>query len=768
MRLWIIVCCAGIGAVTLLTVLPEPVWLLPLVVCFTASLKYKPLKLFGALSFGCIWGVIYGWVGLSQILPYQYQNIDLRVQGEVVDLPFVSNTGGRRARQRFIFKVNSLQTPDGESVEKNVKKIRVSWYQIDKLVKPGEHWQLTVRLKRPKGMANPGAFDYETYLFRQGIGATGYVRKDGDNMMLAGPGWSGLVHQLRYRIIQQLSLLEAHYHYPQVLQALIVGDRSAMDEELWQRVTRTGTNHLFVISGLHVGLIALFFYSIVMVISRWFLLGAPRIASQQLASLAALAGSTFYSALAGFSLPTQRALIMLLVMMMGKICKRQIDVVDSFLLALFAVLIWDPLAVRAIGFWLSFGAVAVLIAGFKGYTGAPGYWWRWGRPQWLVFLVFIPALLFFFGQFSLVSPLANSFAIPLVGLLAVPLCLAGGALLFIANGLGSNVLVLADQIIWLTFKGLAFLEQWSFALIEISPSPLSLIVGTIGVLLLILPRGLPGRCLAVLMIIPLFFEHQTGLDKGSYNLTVFDVGQGLSVMVETAQHRLIYDVGPSYSKKFNTATAVLLPYIKKNNIEYVDRILLSHSDNDHAGAFTALTANLAYGDLTSGSEPPVSSLERAFPCSSGYRWSWDGVNFQLMQATEDAWRNENNRSCVLKVDNGSFVTLLTGDIEKEAEQSLITQFSNQLKADLLIAPHHGSRTSSSPDFIKRVMPQTVVFTAGYLNRFGHPKPDVVDRYRSLGAETINTVDSGAASFVIENQGLTEQRFFREQQRGYWY
>ncbi len=773
MRSWIISCCIGISVVTLFPKLPELGWplvliLLPLTFCVVVSLKYKPLKLFGALSFGLIWGVIYGCLGLHQIIPHQYENIDLIVEGEVVGLPDVSVITNNRARQRFLMNVRSLRDSDGAVIDQQIKKIRLNWYQTDQPVKPGEYWRLTIRLKRPHGLANPGSFDYETYLFRQGIGATGYVRADSQNRLLSEPGWNSLADRSRYVLAQRLAQSGAQTSYPEVLRALLIGDRSEMDGDLWRTVTRTGTNHLFVISGLHVGFISLCFYSIIIFTSRFILLGAPRVAAQQIASVAALLGSTGYCALAGFSLPTQRALIMLAIMLMGRVFKRHTDIYDSFLAALLFVMLWDPLAVRSVGFWLSFGAVAALILGFKGYTGTPGFWWRWGRPQWLVFLVFIPGLLFFFGQFSLISPLANSFAIPLVGMTVVPLCLSGGLLLLLSEDLSAKLLFLADQIVALVFKGLAILEQWPFALLEFNPEPLSLAIALVGMILLALPKGLPGRGLAILMLLPLVTKQDDLNENGTYELTVFDVGQGLSVLVETARHRLIYDVGPRYSESFNAADAVLLPYFQRTDIRYLDRIVLSHSDNDHAGALADLAAQVEFGDIVAGSEPPALFYEQVTGCSSGRRWDWDGIEFMLMQATPDVWNNENNRSCVLRVDNGTFATLLAGDIEQQAENSLINQFSEQLKANLLIAPHHGSRTSSSDPFIHKVRPDQVVFAAGYRNRFGHPKPDIVERYRSLGAITLSTVDTGAISLTAQQQGVVTYRLYRNERWGYWY
>ena len=760
---WMIACCFGVGAVSFFPVIPSLLWLLPLAALGLIAIKYKLLKFVGALSFGVIWGILSGWVGLQHQLPESLENIDLNVVGQVVGLPATSER-----RQRFDLKIKTIGLAVGDNFLAAPKRIRINWYQTETLVLPGEIWQFTVRLRRPHGFANPGIFDYETWLFQQGIDATGYVREGEQNLQLKQAGLARLLDQIRFSLYQKLNQLPAGYQYKDVLIALLMGERSDLGGDLWQIFTRTGTNHLFVISGLHIGFVALCCYLLVMQIGRWIPLGAPVIALQQVASVAAILASVGYSALAGFALPTQRALIMLTLLMSGKILKRDINIVTSFVIALLCVLLLDPLAPRTVGFWLSFGAVGALLLGFAGYTSHQGFWWRWGRPQWLVFIAFIPLLLFFFKQFSVISPLANLVAIPLLGLLVVPLCLLAGLLLLVDESLAAGVLWVADRAIWGLITGLEFVAETPFAVVQLSPSVAAVVVASCGAIVLLGPRGLPGRWLALFCFIPLFI-YQPPLKVGDYRVSFFDAGQGSSVLVETSEHRLLYDVGPAYDDKFNAATSVLLPYFQHRGIGRLDRILISHSDNDHAGSLPYLLDHIDYGDIVSGSVLKQYTKLPIDACQSGESWQWDGVSFQLMQASPEYWTSENNRSCVLKIDNGNFAVLLTGDIEREAEQSLLEQFGDGLKADFMLAPHHGSRTSSSLTFIQQAAPSWVIFTIGYKNRFGHPKPDIVERYRLAQIKTLDTISSGLIKVTVAAEHspvLIES--FRQSQMGYWY
>lgn len=758
---WILACVFGVGAVSLFPQLPSLTWLLPLLPVALAAGKYKPLRFWGGLCFGVIWAVFYGWSGVSRQLPERYENIDLDLVGRIVGLPATGNL-----RQRFTVEVIRLGLPQDEQINPPPHKIKLNWYDLQQPVQPGETWQLRVRLKRPHGFANPDLFDYETWLFRQGIGATGYVRNGEVNRRLREAAQSLPVERLRYRIYTQLKQRQ-ELSYAPVLTALTIGERRGIGRELWQLFTATGTNHLFVISGLHVGFVALCWYSLIIGMGRWLPLGAPVVAVQQPAAFGAILAAALYSLLAGFGLPTQRALVMLALLLMGRILKRQLSLSFCLAVALLFVMLLDPLAMRAAGLWLSFGAVGALLLGFSGYTSGRGIWWKWGRPQWLVFVALGPLLLCLFGQFSLLSPLANVLAIPLIGLVVVPLCLAAGVLLWLCPPLADRLLGAADWLIGLLIQWLRLLSELPLSVIHLDPGFGALVCAGLGALLWLLPAGLPGRWLALICFLPLLAPSHS-LPPGAFRALIFDVGQGLAVLVETRHHRLIYDVGASFGDQFNAADTVLLPYLRRRRIEYLDKILISHGDNDHAGALPYLLSALEDTEIISGASFAQNYPAPTEACASGRSWQWDGVTFLLMQAEPGYWNNENNRSCVLKVANGESSLLLTGDIEREAERSLIAQFAGQLRSDVMVAPHHGSRTSSSWAFLHRVRPSRVVFTNGYKNRFGHPKQEVVQRYRQLGALIMTSAEHGAVSLLAVPGSELQLQPFRPRRIGYWY
>ncbi len=752
MRLWMIAGCIGIVLASFSPKLPGLFWLLPLFIFFIFSCKYRLFRLSGALCLGLLWGFTYGIIAVQQRLPAELEGVDISIRGQVAGLISVSERA-----QRFDFRVI-----DSSASLAGVKKIRLSWYQTKKIVRPEKIYNLTVRLKRPHGFANPGGFNYETWLFQRGVGATGYIRavnplKEGQ----AGSDWNfkSQIDAFRSSLARQLGDHEPGYANSGIITALLIGIKDGISPKLWQLFTKTGTNHLFVISGLHVGFVALCAGWFALMLSRVLLLGPPAIAAQQIAASSALLASFIYCALAGFSLPTQRAMIMLAVMLAGKLFKRQTDAWTGYCVALFLVLLLDPLAAQTAGFWLSFGAVAVLLYGYSGYCNNQGAWWRWGRPQWIIFIGFIPALLGFFFQFSLVSPLVNLLAIPLVGFLIVPLCLLGGLLMIFSEAWASPFFWGADLAISGLIWGMESVAQWPGALWQVRVDHLKLILMLAGVLLLLAPRGLPLRWLGFIPLCSALLPGNNGLKMGEYRAAILDVGQGLAVVLETANRTLVYDVGAKYTDRFNAVDAVLLPYLRFRSVDRLDLVLISHSDNDHAGALPYLLEAMAVNQIVSGSELGIENRP-VTGCAGGETWRWDGVEFKLMQAPKTAWNNENNRSCILRVTNGYTSLLLSGDVEVAAERALLSQQGQALQSDILLAPHHGSNTSSSPEFIDRVRPDTVIYSVGYRNRFKHPREKVVRRYRARGVRELDSASSGAimiTAVVDDPPEIEEQR-----------
>ena len=766
MKKWILCCWAGIFSVGFSPKLPDIYAVIPLVCIFILSLKFRAIRLLGAFAIGLVWALIYGWSASNTQLHSEDEGQTLRVQGYVTGMPKQYSH-----YQRFDFIVEHSHKEGGEQLTRDLKKIRINWYQIKHSVTPGEYWQFEVRLKKPHGYANPGGFDYETWLFRNGIGATGYVRSGelDESPQASLPTIQQLLAVWRYRILQKLKDSLAGLPHGALLLALTMGEKADIPSDRWQLFSKTGTTHLFVISGLHVGFVAGCAYAVGLLLGRLLLTGSPGWTVQQTAACLAILGSIFYALLAGFSLPTQRALIMIIMMLSGRLLKKEVQVWNGFCLALLLVFVIDPLAAESKGFWLSFLAVAALIYSFHGRTLVSGLAWRWLRPQWIVFIALGPVLLISFQQLSVVSPLANSLAVPVVGLLLVPLCLLALLLLFVVPSLGASLYSLLNNILDYLIKLLIILEKQTYSSVSFSPDGLSIMLAVIGTLILLSPKGLPARWLGLCCFLPSLMPANKGLEMGQYSLTILDVGQGLSVVVNTKNHNLIYDVGAQYSEAFNMADAVILPFLKTTGITRVDKVVISHSDNDHAGALLPLLEKLPVDKIISGTpmnfqvKPPVEL------CQSGFSWEWDAVQFKLMQAVSTAWSNENNQSCVLSIRSGQQAVLLTGDIEKEAETALMGQFPNNLQSNVLVVPHHGSLTSSSEDFITTVLPDYAVFTTGYKNRFGHPHEQVVERFQTLGVPVMNTVSSGAITFTFNGgKDGPEVNEFRHTLKRYWY
>lgn len=772
MKANMIIACAAIVGIGFLPDLPPFVVLIITLLVAVAALLVRRFRLLLPLCLGVFWGAAYGYLTISQQLPAELEGVDLWVEGEISGLPRRTDLS-----QRFEFDIKHIALPDGRKKRVNLGRVRINWYQTFRSVKPGERWRLQLRLKRAHGFANPGGFDYEGWLFRQAIGATGYVRRHEHNQRLATAGSGQLLDQWRYGLLQRLRAQLQDNPNKGLLLALLMGERTDISAQQWQLLSTTGTNHLFVISGLHVGFVALCAYFVFFHLSRLLLLGPPRIAAQQLGAAGALLSSCFYAAMAGFSLPTQRALIMLLVMLLGRICRRRINVWHSFTLALLLVLLWDPLAAHAAGFWLSFGAVGSLLYAFSQRTVDKGFWWRWVRPQWVVFVAFFPVLLFFFQQVSLVSPAANLLAIPFVGFIVVPLCLLVVLLELLTSVLPLQwlasctglMLQLASSSFELIFDYLKLLAALPWAKWGHALSLWFLLPALAGVLLLLAPRGLPARWLGVVCLVPLLVGGRSGPQQGQFEVTVLDVGQGLAVLVRTAEHQLLYDVGAQFSPNFDAANAVVLPYLRQQGIAALDRVVISHGDNDHAGALPMLIDGVAVAEVVFGSASIATGKVSQQACEDGQAWQWDKVSFKLMQADASTWHNENNRSCVLKVSSDAFSVLLTGDIEVEAETALLGQYGSQLKADVLLAPHHGSRSSSSQTFVDRVAPEWVIFSSGYRNRFGHPHEKVVARYSRRNIAMLNTQQQGAIRvYFHQDEARPVIEKYRETFKRYWF
>jgi competence protein ComEC len=489
--------------------------------------------------------------------------------------------------------------------------------------------------------------------------------------------------------------------------------------------------------------------------------------------------------LAGFSVPTQRALVMVAVVMLAVLLQRRTRTRSLLAVALLMVLIIDPMAVLAPGFWLSFAAVAIILYGMMGRlggdTGWRKWWWRWGRVQWLVTVGLFPVLILLFQKASLVSPLANLIAVPWVSLVTVPLTLSGTVFLSLVPFVGESLLELAlwsADVLWWMLQALSDLSyaQWMQAV----PGNWALVCAVVGLAWLLAPGGIPNRWVGVIWVLPIAFSGPGAIADGEARFALLDVGQGLAAVVQTQNHVLVFDTGPRYSSGFNTGGAVIAPYLRSKGVGRIDTLVVSHGDNDHIGGAAELAAQIPVERVISSVPEKVDSLNteplEAESCLAGERWSWDGVQFEVLNPSPNKpkspkkGRMGNNRSCVLRVQAGNDSVLLTGDIERGTERELINRLGENLASDILVVPHHGSKTSSTAAFIDAVSPKVALFPVGYRNRYGFPKVPVVRRYKTKLAQLFDSASHGAIEIRLGGVNDTEFSIqtWRQKNARYWH
>src|SRR5512134_317372 len=645
----------------------------------------------GCLALGFSWAAWYAQLRLADALPAEWEGRDIALVGVVATLPQAHERGAR-----FEFDVERVLTPGAQVPE----RIVLSWWGSPALegepagypeLGAGERWQLTVRLKRPRGTANPHGFDFEAWLLERNLRATGYVRSKAGSSRLAP-----MVHRPAYwieRVRQQVrariqaALPEAPY--AGVIAALAIGDQRAIPPEQWQTFTRTGVNHLMSISGLHVTMVSGLVLALVGGVWRRIPRLTLALPALKAAALAGLAAGLLYTLLAGFAVPAQRTVYMLAVVAIAL----WLGVIESVSVvlcaALLAVVLIDPWAVLAPGFWLSFGAVAVILYVTTGRIGREHWLATWGRVQVAVTLALIPPLLALFQQVSVVSPTANTAAIPVVSLVVAPLALIGVALPF----------DLVLQSAHLVMSGCMALIEWLSALPDAvwqqrAPPSWTVVVAIAALALLLAPRGLPARWLGVVGLVPLFTVAPGALRAGDVEVVVLDVGQGVSALVRTERHALLYDTGPQFGSGADSGTRTIVPYLRAAGVRRLDGLIVSHDDDDHwGGAASVLQALPVEWLLTSlpDLDPLVVQAGPGLRCAAGQSWEWDGVRFDVLHPTRESYGDpavrDNDRSCVLAVVAPGGRILLPADIERRSEEALLREARGQLRADVLLAPH---------------------------------------------------------------------------------
>lgn len=738
--------------------------------------KFSFLRFVTTISLCILLGLSYAtWraqIRLADALPRAMEGQDLEVVGVIDDLPNHFEHGLR-------FSMNVLLAPKGVP-----HRILLSWYDdsYDKTqvprpeIKAGETWRLTVRLKRAHGNLNPHGFDYEGYLLERGIRASGYIRHTPNNSRVSSASGLNHIQAWREHIRENFYRVLGDAPYAGVIVALVVGDQSAIPQEQWDVFRATGVTHLMSISGLHVTLVGALVGAFIGGIWRRLPHCVLRLPAQKIAIASGATAAACYTALAGFGVPAQRTLYMLLVVALAIWSSRIVTIRMILAWALFVVVLVDPWASLSAGFWLSFGAVAVLLYVANGRLrrsrglSLKQKLYAWIQTQWAVTLAALPILLVLFQQFSLISPLANVFAIPLVSMLVTPL-----ALIYVVIPWDA-FLHLAHTLTTYMMQALNYLATLPYAVWQQAAPPLWLaIIALVGAIYTLLPRGIPGRFCALIPMMPLLFWQPPRPTIGHAKLVLLDVGQGLSAHIQTHSHDLLFDAGPRYSAESDSGERIIVPYLRAEGVRRLNAFVISHQDEDHAGGaqsvIDALPVVWLISSLPTGHSllQPVKHTQYA-PCQAGQHWEWDGVQFEILYPQADLYQNRpsktNDMSCVLQVRTTQHSVLLTADIEAGGENELVSSMPKKLTSDLLIVPHHGSKTSSGLDFLHAVSAHEAWIPVGYHNRYRHPHPKVLERYSDLNLPIRRTDQAGALSIDLGNKTLLTHSERHERAR-YW-
>jgi competence protein ComEC len=729
----------------------------------------------------------------AQAMDHRLEGIDIRITGVIAAMPQRDESG-----IRFRLNVESAQVlQDGKAVTVSLPpRIQLAWYRsLPRLsedvavvpfaelqagsgdIKAGERWQMVARLKAPHGNLNPHGFDYELWLWEQGVGATGYVRATprdaarGDGPFMIGKTWQHPMEAARQHVRDAIFERVTQPQLAGVIAALAVGDQAAIDRADWDVYRATGVAHLMSISGLH---ITMFAWGAAFLIgngwrrSQRLMLILP---AQHAAMMGGVAFALAYALFAGWGVPAQRTVWMLGAVVLLKMSGRSWPWPIIWLAVLALIAAVDPWALLSAGFWLSFVAVGVLFASGSAGQRQDGELSRSGRmalggirvlrEQWMITIALAPLSLLLFNQVSLIGLVANVVAIPWVTLVVTPLALAGALIGPLWDIAGLNVRALS----WL----LSGMAEWPFATVSVASQSAGVWASAVlGAILLVLHLPWAVRAAGLVMILPMLLISPQRPAQGEFNLLAADIGQGNAILVQTAQHGLLYDAGPRFSRESDAGQRTLIPLLRALG-EKLDVLMVSHRDADHIGGAAAVLKMQPQARLISSieAEHELQQVRTVQRCLAGQRWQWDGVDFEILHpqpSDYEATLKPNAVSCVLRISNGRQTVLLTGDLEAAQEQRLLAQSVN-LKADVMLVPHHGSKTSSTPEFLDAVQPKIALVQAGYRNRFQHPVPEVMQRYSERGIQIITSPLCGAARWhssqpeSVDCQRSTHKRYW---------
>lgn len=759
-------------------------------------------------------GTVYAmWVGhgyLAQQLSLELSQKEFRVNGKVVGLP-----SHDEQKVRFLIDVHHVETLDQSSPSDHdfPSKLQISWYDYKRantqtMPRPGEYWQMDVRLKTPRGFVNKEGFDYQAWLIRRGIGATGYVLRSTVPQKIARATANDpytVISRARYSLREWVMSVTNSSVAP-VLVALLIGDSSGLTPDIWEPMRQSGTSHLIAISGLHVGFVSLFGVWIGNLLGRVIQLRIHAIPACVVGWSSGLLCALIYSALAGFNIPTVRTLIMLGLFYGACLLRLHLSIWTIYVTALAIVCVIDPLAAFDMGFWLSFGAVAILLVVFAGHYGPPSignqvsrFQWRqllrdFVRSQWVMLIGLALPLSVLVGSISLIAPLANAIAIPVVTFVVVPSLLISAALAYLAPVVAAWLVHFADAVMTLLVDGLVVVLALSGyvanPVFSLPKGFLPLATITVAMWLLpkaLVPRGLAALCVGITTMLVIWGRAST---VSPLVVDILDVGQGTAVIVSTPNHHLVYDVGPRFTEEFDAGGAVAAPALFSRGIANIDRLILSHKDNDHTGGLQGFLQKVGVKDVHAGDVEGVSGLMNAltvYPrrlyagispqdlrrhsisdCHTEAPWIWDGVEFSYVSSAPNVQRASNDKSCVLLIKYGDSQVLLTGDMTKTVEQELLARNLVPSNITLLLAGHHGSNTSSGYSWVTITNPQYVVYSAAFQSRYGHPHPSVVKRFEQAGSQAYHTATHGQIRFTWDYQGSLTIEPQRQSKKRYWY
>ena len=738
--------------------LPEPprpcvlVWLAGTTVLLRWPRPRAPLWLAVACA-GFVLAGVRAEVALSRQLPPEMEAQVATVRGTVVELP-----AHEPRRTRFTFVVDDAE---GQPAALRSQRLRLSWYDDYDAppfppnapryrVAAGSRWRFEVKLRAPRGLRDPGAADVEKQLLIDRVVATGHIRDDANARRIAPPrGLDAWRERMSARIAVAVPGEGARF-----VRALALGDTRGLDDTDWARLRAAGLTHLIAISGFHVGLVA--GAAAWLVRGLWWLWPAlgRRWPRPQAMPLAAMLGALGYAALAGFALPTVRTVLMIAVVAAGRLSRRGTRPVDSLALAAIAVLLFDPLSALSAGFWLSFGGVAWLLWCLPRGEGRPLR--EFFAAQGVATLGLLPLGVALFGQASFAAPLANPLAIPWWSLVVVPLSLLGTALDAVHAGWGVPLWRLAAACFEPSWRFFGWLTDGPLSLWWLpEPAWFAAPLALLAAFWMLLPRGVPGRALALLLWLPLLWPDRRLPRAGEAEVVVLDVGQGLSVLVRTRGHALLFDMGPAQPDGFDAGERAVSPALHALGVPALDAAVVSHGDNDHAGGFGAVAAEFAVDRRFA---PPDSGLDaeidRLRDCRAGEGWTWDGVRFRFLHPPRYFPYLRNESSCVLRIETAHGAALLTGDIGQVIERDLLRLDADAVRAEVVVVAHHGSASSSDPGFVAATGARFAALSAGDGNRFRHPRPAVVALWRRHGARAPLTADGGALRFRLAADGVS--------------